>query len=49
VGGLEFIQGPYPGNNHTAVYAKDRITLSLLQKRLNDLDTGIRIVTGYTL
>ena len=49
VGGLEFIQGPCPGNNYTAVHARDEITLSLLQQRLNDLGTGIRVVTGYTL
>jgi hypothetical protein len=26
-----------------------RVTLSLLQQRLSDLGTGIRVVTGYAL
>jgi len=29
------------------VRVADEVTLSLLQQRLNDLDTGIRIVTGF--
>ena len=27
----------------------NEVTLSLLQKRLNDLGTGIRIVTGFAV
>ena len=49
VGALEFIQGPVPGSNYTAVCAADNVSLSLLQKRLNDLGTGIRVVTGYSI
>ena len=49
VGGLEFILGPHPGSNYMGVNAVDQLTLSLLQKRLNDLGTGIRVVTGFAL
>ena len=43
VGSLEFIDGPCPGNDYLGVEAADLISISLLQKRLNDLNTGIRI------
>jgi hypothetical protein len=49
VGGLEYILGPFPGSNYTAVCAQDEVTLSLLQQRLNDLGTGIRVVTGFAV
>ena len=31
------------GNDYRGVEAADQVSISLLQKRLNDLDTGIRI------
>jgi len=43
VGELQFIDGPCPGNDYLAVEAVDQISISLLQQRLNDLRTGIRI------
>jgi len=43
VGTLEFIEGPCPGSNYVGVEAADQLSVSLLQKRLNDLNMGIRI------
>jgi hypothetical protein len=43
VGGLRFIDGLHPGNDYFGVLADDEISISLLQKRLNDLNTGIHI------
>ena len=43
VGGLQFIDGPMPGNNYLAVHADDEISVSLLQHRLNELKTGVAI------
>ena len=43
VGEIRFIDGPCPGNDYLGVEAVDEVSISLLQKRLNDLDTGIRI------
>ncbi|MFT5501527.1 MAG: hypothetical protein ACI88G_001664 [Woeseiaceae bacterium] len=43
VGEILFIDGPAPGNDYLGAQATDEVTISLLQKRLNDLDTGIRI------
>ena len=37
VGGLKFYDGPFPGSDYLAVHATDEVSLSLLQKRLNDL------------
>ena len=48
-GGLEFLFGPNPGSSYVGVHAVDQVTLSLLQRRLNDLGTGIRVVTGFAL
>mgnify|MGYP001551318711 CR=1 FL=1 len=46
VGGLIFTDGACPGNDYLGVSAECDITLSLLQQRLNDLGTGIRIGFG---
>ena len=50
VGGLDFLEEwNMAGSNWVAVSPQDEITLSLLQQRLNDLGTGIRVVTGYAV
>ena len=46
VGGLIFTDGPCPGNDYLGVSVVDEISISLLQQRLNDLGTGIRIGIG---
>ena len=43
VGELEFIDGPNPGSSYLGVQALGLVSVSLLQQRLNDLDTGISI------
>ena len=43
VGEIRFIDGACPGNDYLGVEAADQVSISLLQKRLNELDTGIRI------
>ena len=40
---IQFIGGSCPGNDYLRAHAPGQLDLSLLQKRLNDLDTGIRI------
>jgi len=47
VGNLSFAHGFHPGDWTPHVIADDEITLSLLQKRLNDLNTGIKVVETY--
>jgi hypothetical protein len=43
VGRINFIETPGPGSDYMGAHTDDLVTLSLLQKRLNDLNTGIRI------
>jgi hypothetical protein len=43
VGEIRFIDGACPGNDYLGVEAADQVSISLLQKRLNELDMGIRI------
>lgn len=43
VGGLDFIDGACPGNDYLGVEALDSVSVSLLQQRLNDLGTGIKV------
>ena len=43
MGEILFIDGSCPGNDYMAVHAADALSLSLLQERLNKLDTGIHI------
>jgi hypothetical protein len=43
VGGLEFIDGPMPGNDYLGVRACDGVSLSLLQNRFNELGEKVRI------
>lgn len=42
-GGLDFYCGGSPGNSFLAVDAMDEVSLSLLQQRLNELRTGIKV------
>ena len=44
-GGLIFYDGPMPGGGYLAVHAECGATLSLLQHRLNELNTGIGVLT----
>jgi hypothetical protein len=45
VGGLVFYDGPMPGNDYLGVEAEYAVSLSLLQHRLTELNTGIRVLT----
>jgi hypothetical protein len=49
VGGLDFFEESNMVSCWRGVRPDDEVTLSLLQQRLNDLDTGIRVVTGYAV
>jgi hypothetical protein len=44
VGEIRFIDGPCPGNDYLGVEAPSPLDLSLLQHRLNQLNTGIQIL-----
>jgi hypothetical protein len=44
VGGLVFYDGPMPGSDYLGVHADCGVTLSLLQHRLNELNTGIWVL-----
>jgi hypothetical protein len=46
VGGLNFIDGSRPGCDYLGVTVEDDISISLLQQRLNDLKTGIKVSLG---
>lgn len=48
VGGLEFIDGPFPGSDYLGVHCYDDISISLLQARLVELGENIevRVFTG---
>jgi hypothetical protein len=43
VGHLEFMDGPNLCNNYLGAQTEDPVSVSLVQKRLNDLNTGIRV------
>jgi hypothetical protein len=43
VGEIRFIDGDRPGSDYLGVHAPSQLDLALLQKRLSDLNTGIRI------
>jgi hypothetical protein len=43
VGGLDFIDGACPGNDYLGVEALDSVSVSLLQQRLNELGTGVKV------
>ncbi len=43
IGGLDFIDGACPGNDYLGVEALDPVSVSLLQRRLNELGTGIAV------
>lgn len=43
VGHLEFMDCPNPCSNYLGVQTEDPVSVSLVQKRLNDLNTGIRV------
>ena len=40
---LDFIDGACPGNDYLGVEALDPVSVSLLQQRLNELGTGIKM------
>lgn len=44
IGGLDFLEESNMVSTWLAVRPRDEVTLSLLQQRLNDLGTGIRVV-----
>ena len=46
VGEINFIDGACPGVDYLGAHAPTQLDIALLQKRLNDLDTGIRISIG---
>ena len=43
VGQLDFVDCPNPCSSYRGVQTEDPVSVSLLQKRLNDLNTGIRV------
>lgn len=43
VGGLTFYDGPCPGSDYLGVHADDKVSLSCLQERLNQLGESIEI------
>ena len=43
-GSLIFTYGYHPGDGSPHVIARDDLTLSLLQKKLNDLNTGVEVI-----
>ena len=49
VGGLDFVQEANMTSSWVSARVENEVTLSLLQRRLNDLGTGIRVVTGYAV
>ena len=46
IGQIDLIEGTAPGDNSCVANAADNLSLSLLQKRLNDLGESVRIVVG---
>lgn len=46
VGEIHFIDGACPGNDYLGAHAPTQLDIALLQKRLNDLETGVRIIIG---
>ena len=47
LGCISFIDGEHPGSSYLAATVPDLISLSLLQQRLNQLNTGLRIKVLY--
>ena len=43
VGEIRFIDGASPASDYLGAHAPTQLDIALLQKRLNDLDTGIRL------
>jgi hypothetical protein len=46
VGSIQFTVGASPGVDYLGVEVPDAVSISLLQKRLNELESGIRLVMG---
>lgn len=46
VGEIQFIDGACPGNDYLGAHAPTQLDIALLQKRLNDLEAGVRILIG---
>jgi len=42
-GEIDFVRGPIPGSDATFVTVPDHLSLSLLQKRLNEVNSGLEI------
>ena len=49
VGSLRFVEQANMISSWVSTRVDEEVTLSLLQRRLNDLGTGIRVVTGYSI
>ena len=47
LGGIDFIDGQCPGVNYLAVHCEDELSISLLQAKLNELDTGLALRVAY--
>ena len=45
-GGLQFFDGPIPGNSYLGVHADDFVSLSILQHRLNAVGENTKVVIG---
>jgi len=43
IGEIEFVEGPCPGNDSKFVTVPDHLSLSLLQKRLNQIDGTVKL------
>jgi len=43
IGEIDFVEGPCPGNDSKFVTVPDHLSLSLLQKRLNQIDGTIKV------
>ena len=46
VGEIRFIDGDRPGSDYLAAHAPTQLDIALLQKRLTDLRTGIRVLVA---
>jgi hypothetical protein len=47
-GGIDFFTESNMVSQWLSARPRDQVTLSLLQQRMNDLGTGIRVVAGIT-
>ena len=47
LGGIKFIEGSCPGVDYLGVHCEDELSISLLQAKLNELDTGLALRVAY--